>query len=401
MKVCSNCGKRCADAMFKCPQCGAMLNENNQTVSYVPPAVNYNTYNIKKKKTGKYIIILVCVLFVFAVAGRMGYDYLIQNVFVKAIDSEKIKTDVPGYDPNLQMKNMKIKDVKINSEKEIDSEHKKLEVSITSEAKTVRYKSEYELLYVKAYSKNDSWKMKDCEVKKAVYSIKKKPTAKRIKSDIKNRDNNSSLSSLQLDEGSISGVKIKTIKKSVDLLKESPDSDYNDFYDDYVDSINNTDGKISVESTVNAKKTDGCAVYNCVIKINYIVDFANDRWISYGSSEDIANVKWNIKGKWSVDNDELAGWVKIYQVKDDRIQLEYHFEYDSDWDYDFDTDTYKKIIEKSSGKVWVKAEQNIALNGSSIYIEPDNCEYAIRVFSSDTDNSKGSITYKEQELVKE
>ena len=98
---------------------------------------------------------------------------------------------------------------------------------------------------------------------------------------------------------------------------------------------------------------------------------------------------------------ELAGWVKIYQVKDDRIQLEYHFEYDSDWDYDFDTDTYKKIIEKSSGKVWVKAEQNIALNGSSIYIEPDNCEYAIRVFSSDTDNSKGSITYKEQELVKE
>ena len=156
--------------MFKCPQCGAMLNENNQTVSYVPPAVNYNTYNIKKKKTGKHIIILVCVLFVFAVAGRMGYDYLIQNVFVKAIDSEKIKTDVPGYDPNLQMKNMKIKDVKINSEKEIDSEHKKLEVSITSEAKTVRYKSEYELLYVKAYSKNDSWKMKDCEVKKAVYS---------------------------------------------------------------------------------------------------------------------------------------------------------------------------------------------------------------------------------------
>ena len=53
MKVCSNCGKRCADAMFKCPQCGAMLNENNQTVSYVPPAVNYNTYNIKKKKTGE------------------------------------------------------------------------------------------------------------------------------------------------------------------------------------------------------------------------------------------------------------------------------------------------------------------------------------------------------------
>ena len=253
MKVCSNCGKRCADAMFKCPQCGAMLNENNQTVSYVPPAVNYNTYNIKKKKTGKHIIILVCVLFVFVVAGRMGYDYLIQNVFVKAIDSAKVKTDVSGYDPNLQMKNMKIKDVKINSEKDIDSEHKKLEVNITSEAKTVRYKSEYELFYVKAYSKNDSWKMKDCDIKKAVYSIKKKPTVKRIKSDIKNRDNNS-LHSLQLDEGSLSGVKIKTTKKSVDLLKESLNSDYDDFYEEYVDSSNNIEGKISAECTANVKK---------------------------------------------------------------------------------------------------------------------------------------------------
>lgn len=48
-----------------------------------------------------------------------------------------------------------------------------------------------------------------------------------------------------------------------------------------------------------------------------------------------------------------------------------------------------------------KKTMNITLNGSSIYIKPDNCEYAIRVFSSDTDNSKGSITYKEQELVKE
>ena len=27
--------------MFKCPQCGAMLNENNQAVSYVPPTVNF------------------------------------------------------------------------------------------------------------------------------------------------------------------------------------------------------------------------------------------------------------------------------------------------------------------------------------------------------------------------
>lgn len=48
-----------------------------------------------------------------------------------------------------------------------------------------------------------------------------------------------------------------------------------------------------------------------------------------------------------------------------------------------------------------KKTMNIALNGSSIYIKPDNCEYAIRVISSDTDNTKGSITYKEQELVKE
>lgn len=48
-----------------------------------------------------------------------------------------------------------------------------------------------------------------------------------------------------------------------------------------------------------------------------------------------------------------------------------------------------------------KKTMNIALNGSSIYIKPDNCEYAIRVFSSDTDNPKGSITYKGQELVKE
>lgn len=183
--------------------------------------------NIKKKKTGKHIIILVCVLFVFVVAGRMGYDYLIQNVFVKAIDSAKVKTDVSGYDPNLQMKNMKIKDVKINSEKDIDSEHKKLEVNITSEAKTVRYKSEYELFYVKAYSKNDSWKMKDCDIKRRSILLKE-TDSKRIKSDIKNRDNNS-LHSLQLDEGSLSGVKIKTTKKSVDLLKESLNSDYDDF----------------------------------------------------------------------------------------------------------------------------------------------------------------------------
>lgn len=48
-----------------------------------------------------------------------------------------------------------------------------------------------------------------------------------------------------------------------------------------------------------------------------------------------------------------------------------------------------------------KKTMNITLNGSSIYIKPDNCEYAIRVFSSDTDNPKGSITYKGQELVKE
>ncbi len=400
MKVCSNCGKRCADAMFKCPQCGAMLNENNQTVSYVPPAVNYNTYNIKKKKTGKHIIILVCVLFVFVVAGRMGYDYLIQNVFVKAIDSAKVKTDVLGYDPNLQMKNMKIIDVKINSEKDIDSEHKKLEVNITSEAKTVRYKSEYELFYVKAYSKNDSWKMKDCDIKKAVYSIKKKPTVKRIKSNIKNRDNNS-LHSLQLDEGSLSGVKIKTTKKSVDLLKESLNSDYDDFYEEYVDSSNNIEGKISAECTANVKKTDGCAVYDCEIKINYIVDFANDKWIIDGSSEDITNVKWNIKGKWSVNNDKLVGWVKIYQVKDDRVQLEYYFEYDSFLEYDYDTGENKKIIDKSSGKKWVEAKQNISIYGSDIDMEPNDYGYTMKVISSDTDNTKGSITYKEQELVKE
>ncbi len=397
MKVCSNCGKRCADAMFKCPQCGAMLNENNQTVSYVTPAVNYNT---KKKKTGKYIIILVCVLFVLVVAGRAVYDYLIQNVFVKAIDSEKIKTDVSGYDPNLQIKNMKIKDIKINSEKEIDSERKKLEVSITSEAKTVRYKSEYELLYVKAYSEDDSWKMKDCDVKKAVYSIKKKPTVKRIESDIKNRDNNS-LDSLQLDEGSLSDVKIKTTKKSVNLLKESLNSDYDDFYEEYVDSSNNIEGKISAECTANVKKTDGCAVYDCVIKINYIVDFANDKWIIDGSSEDLTDVKWNIKGKWSVNNDELVGWVKIYQVKDDRVQLEYYFEYDSFLEYDYDTGKKKKSIDKSSGKEWVEAKQNISIYGSDIVMEPNDYGYTMEVISSNSDNPKGSITYKNQELVKE
>lgn len=383
--------------MFKCPQCGAMLNENNQTVSYVTPAVNYNT---KKKKTGKYIIILVCVLFVLVVAGRAVYDYLIQNVFVKAIDSEKIKTDVSGYDPNLQIKNMKIKDIKINSEKEIDSERKKLEVSITSEAKTVRYKSEYELLYVKAYSEDDSWKMKDCDVKKAVYSIKKKPTVKRIESDIKNRDNNS-LDSLQLDEGSLSDVKIKTTKKSVNLLKESLNSDYDDFYEEYVDSSNNIEGKISAECTANVKKTDGCAVYDCVIKINYIVDFANDKWIIDGSSEDLTDVKWNIKGKWSVNNDELVGWVKIYQVKDDRVQLEYYFEYDSFLEYDYDTGKKKKSIDKSSGKEWVEAKQNISIYGSDIVMEPNDYGYTMEVISSNSDNPKGSITYKNQELVKE
>lgn len=70
-------------------------------------------------------------------------------------------------------------------------------------------------------------------------------------------------------------------------------------------------------------------------------------------------------------------------------------------EYDYDTGENKKIIDKSSGKKWVEAKQNISIYGCDIDMEPNDYGYTMKVISSDTDNPKGSITYKGQELVKE